>query len=441
MIGVGIIRLPAALILMAAMSLVFASTAAAQSNAAVVVLTVDEAVERAVRENLNLRREALTLAQQEREAESAWNRFYPSIDATGTLSRQNNPPPTSSDPWSAAAGISSSLTLSAPLLQEGRRTANRYAQGLLTYERARQTLRRDVQKAFFSLLVRERNIELKRENVETARIRFERSMVEYESGRVSRFSMLSNQVAYERQIPELANLEDAYREELAGFALLLGYPRGTVVRPAGDISVSIPTLDSEALIARFVAGRPDVRQAELQRAADQLARAVEQNRLAPSLTMSYSVTQSNQAPFTAPWFDGEDRWNLGGQLQFQVRVPLSPHLPSSSSRVTRANQDVEIEKRTIALSQVIAAAETEIEQLVRRIQRGVATLDVVRLNEALARTAFELAEVEFDRGLIDSLELRNAQLSLEQTQIDVLEEEFRIASALIDLEFALNAQF
>lgn len=401
-------------------------------------LTVDEAIARAMQANLTLRREALTVGQRELELESAWNRFYPSIDATGSLSRPNSSP--AADPWNAQAGISSSLTLSAPLLQEGRRVATGTALARLNYERAEQVVRRDVQNAFFSLLVRERTIELKRENVETARLRFERSMVEYEAGRVSRFTMLSNRVAFERQIPELANLEDAYREARASFALLLGYPRGTVIHPVGEIAVSVPTLDSEGLIARHAAGRIDVQQAELQRVADELSRALEQSRLAPSLTMSYSVTQTNPAPFSAPWFDGNERWNLGGQLQFQVRVPLAPHLPSSTSRVTRTNLDVELEKRGIALAQVLAAAETEIEQLVRRIERGAATLAVVQMNEELARTAVELAEVEYDRGIIDSFELRNAQLSLEQAQLDVLEEEFRIVSALIDLEFALNTR-
>jgi len=76
---------------------------------------------------------------------------------------------------------------------------------------------------------------------------------------------------------------------------------------------------------------------------------------------------------------------------------------------------------------------------VRTIRRGLDTLEVVRLNRELAQSVWELAEVEYDRGLIDSFELRNAQLDFEQAQVDVLEAELRIKLAIIDLEYAINA--
>lgn len=400
-------------------------------------LSVEQAVERAVASNLALRREALTLSQRERDARYAFNRFYPSVDATGSLSRSNVT--TTDDPWSVSAGVSSSLTLSLPLLKEGRETAQAYARGLISYEAAEQALRRDVQRTFYDLLVRERRIALRRQNLETARLRYERSVIEYEAGRVSRYTMLSQRVAFERQRPELAALEDGYRDVLAAFALLLDLPRNAAIELQGAIQLDIGELDSEELIARHLHRRGDVRLAELDRTGEELGLEVERDRLAPSLSLGYSYSRSNSAPFTAPWFDGEDRWSTGGQLSLGVRVPLAPHAPASGSRVARANRQDRVERSEIALAETVRRAETDIQQLVRRIERGQATLEVVRLNEELARTALELAEVEYERGLIDWFELRNAQLEFEAAQLDVLEEEFRIKSALIDLEFAINA--
>lgn len=400
-------------------------------------LSVEQAVARAVAANLALRREALTLSQREREAQYAFNRFYPSVDATGSLSRSNFT--TTDDPWTVSAGISSSLTLSLPLLKEGRETAQAYVRGLISYETAEQALRRDVQRAFYDLLVRERRIALRRQNLETARLRYERSVVEYEAGRVSRYTMLSLRVAFERQRPELATLEDGYRDALAAFSLLLDLPRNAQLELQGAIQLDVGELDGEALIARHLHRRGDVRLAELDRSSEELGLEVERDRLAPSLSLGYSYSQSNSAPFTAPWFDGEDRWRTGGQLSLGVRVPLAPHAPASGSRVARANRQDRVERSEIALAETVRRAETDIQQLVRRIERGRATLEVVRLNEELAGTALELAEVEYQRGLIDSFELRNAQLEFEAAQLDVLEEEFRIKSALIDLEFAINA--
>ncbi|TVQ40120.1 MAG: TolC family protein [Spirochaetaceae bacterium] len=403
----------------------------------IITLTVDEAVRQALAENLSLRREALALSQSERDHATAFNRFYPGIDATGTLSRANST--VSDDPWSVSAGISSSLTLSLPMIQQSRRTAHARTQGLLSYERAERALRRDVQQVFYAILLRERNIALKRQTVETARLRWERSVLEYEAGRVSRYAMLANRVAFERQRPELANLEDGYREALADFALLLGLPRDVLLELEGSIDIEVGSLDSEALIAAHLRQRTDVRQAALSRSGEELTLFMERNRLAPSLSLSYSYSRTNSEPFSASWFDDFDRWGTGGALSIGLRVPLTPHAPASAERTARANQRDQIERSEIALVQTIRAAETEIEQLVRRIRRGLDTLEVVRLNRELARTVWQLAEVEYDRGLIDSFELRNARLEFEQAQLDVLEAELRIKSAVIDLEYATNA--
>lgn len=400
-------------------------------------LGVEQALARAVSANLTLRREALTLSQREREAEYAFNRFYPSVDVTGSLARANST--TADDPWNVSAAISSSLTLSLPMLKQGREAAQAYARGLISYEAAEQVLRRDVRRAFYDLLVREQRIALRRQNLETARLRYERSVIEYEAGRISRYTMLSHRVAFERQRPELANLEDAYREAVAAFTLLLSLPRDAELDLQGTIELNVGELDSEALISRHLHRRGDVRLAELERASEELGLEIERDRLAPSLSLGYSYSRSNSAPFTAPWFDGEDRWSSGGQLSLGVRVPLAPHAPASSSRVAQANRQDRIERSELALTETVRRAETDIQQLVRRIRRGLATVEVVRLNEDLARTAWELAEIEYERGLIDSFELRSAQLEYEEAQLDVLEEEFRIKSALIDLEFAINA--
>ncbi len=407
------------------------------SPARLVSLTVEQAVQQALRANLSLRREALALIQRERDSATAFNRFYPSLDATTSLSRANSS--VSDDPWSVATGVSSSLTLSLPMIQEGRRTAQAYSRGLLSYERAERALRRDVQQAFYAILVRERSIALKRQTVENARLRWERSIMEYEAGQVSRYTMLANRVTYERQRPELAGLEDGYRDALAEFGLLLGLPRDATPQLQGAISITVGDLDSERLIAEHLQRRTDVRLADLNRSAEELTLAAERSRLAPSLSLGYSYSRANSEPFSRPWFDDTERWSTGGSLSLGLRLPLMPHAPASPLRTARANQRDEIRRSEIALAETVRAAEDEIQRLVRTIRRGLDTLEVVRLNRELAQSVWELAEVEYDRGLIDSFELRNAQLDFEQAQVDVLEAELRIKLAIIDLEYAINA--
>ncbi len=400
-------------------------------------LTVDDAIERALRANRELEIDRLQLESERRTAETSWNRFLPSLSASGSLSRRLPERDSDPDPYSASLGAQTSLSLSAAKIREGREAMLEYERGRISYREAAALLRRDVRRAYYALLVQQQELRIKRDAVETAEMRYRRSQADYEDGLVSRYTMLSDRVAWQRQLPELGALQDDLRTAEAEFALLLGYPRETRIELLDELRVEIIELDREQMIAIYRETRPAVQREELRLQEDELAQRIARDRNLPSLSLSYSFSRSHDTPFTESWAD-DDNWSSSGQVQISLSLSLDRLFPSSEARVAAENRERRIAERELRVAELREEAAEEVERLVRRIERSEEALEVRRLTEETAELAYELAVQEYEDGFIDSLELRNSALELEETRLAVLEEQLRILTAYAELEYLLG---
>ncbi len=413
----------------------WAETLLASAEPEPIAITVEQAVERALTANHELRIDRLQLAGERRSAETAWNRFLPSLSASSSLSR--SVPGRADDPYSVSAGVQSSLSLSVARVREGRRAMLEYQQGQVSYEESEQRLRRDVRRAYYAILVHEAELKIKNEAVDTAEVRYRRSVDDYEAGLVSRYTMLSDRVAWQRQVPELGALEDDVRAAKAEFAMLLGFSRETRIELTDELSVETIELDAERLVTLYRDVSPHIRTEMLRAEEDELALRLERDRDLPSLSLSYSVSQTHGTPFTDPWADS-DSWSTSGQVSISLSLSLDRLLPGSAARTAKEDRERSLAERELRLLDLRERADEEIEQLVRRIERTQESLEVRALTAETAELAYELAEEEYEDGFIDSLELRSAALELEEARLAVLEEQLRLLNAYAELEYMLG---
>src|SRR6056297_879994 len=156
-------------------------------------LTEEKAVEYALENNLGLKSEAINVRIKERTADYAWNRFIPTVQASGTMARMNAEQstfdfsgglPTMVDlpQWSVSAGLDMWLTLSLAIGRGIRATQIDYQGGLISYEQAQRKLERDVRKSFYNLLLMRENRKLMVENIDAAERRYDQARINYENG-------------------------------------------------------------------------------------------------------------------------------------------------------------------------------------------------------------------------------------------------------------------
>ena len=75
------------------------------------ILTVDEAVKRALETHVDILQSAIKLEQSKRECSHSWNKVLPSVSVTGSVSEKQGWKDLESDTVSASVGGSASLSL------------------------------------------------------------------------------------------------------------------------------------------------------------------------------------------------------------------------------------------------------------------------------------------------------------------------------------------
>ncbi|WP_062326587.1 TolC family protein [Treponema endosymbiont of Eucomonympha sp.] len=421
-----------------------ASSNAAPGGAAdgAVAMTAEEAVEYALRNSRQLQSGAIDLEIKKRASDTAWNALLPSAQVSGTMSRTNEiasaskpSDPTESDHWRAAGNASLSLGFSAATLESIRAAHVGYESGLITREQAFRQTERDVRKLFYSLLLAQESLALQENSLESAKSRAAQAEISYRNGKVPELSLLQAKVAYQNQEPQVLKLRQSLAQSLDTFAFLLGMSPGTKIRLKGEIAPAYYAADADALIREHLGARLDMQ--ALDKNIEQLAAqkaALDLQAFTPALQAGWSYQPT--AGVTAL----KNNWADNGGLSLTLSWDLANLLPWSQSRQGAKDLEANIRKLELAKSTLRDQAVNEIRQLAAALELSRTQIEASRANIALAQRACDMTALSYRNGTTELLDLRDAESSLNQAKLGLLNERFSYLSGVLDLEYALNAK-
>ncbi len=405
-------------------------------------ITIDDAVEMALNNNLGLEKQQIEVEKREYFKNSVWNYFIPTMTASSTLYRLNEPSSYAPDQdWYIGFEFSAVLTITSSLFLGVRYTILNYEAGLIDLEIARSMLIRDVKKTFYNLLLLEENIRIWEQNLATAERRYNNAVERYEYGLLPELDKLSAQVAWENLKPVLADMRIMHEMAVLAFKQVIGFEEDSSLVLDGYIDIEEVAINIDDFLDR-TQDRLDIQAMTQQIEILDNYRRVGISYLLPLLTLSYTADPTFQRdPFGGGWFENpEDDWmQQRGSFAITIIVPLDALLPRSKARVEISQTEDDIRQANIGLAQMIQMAELEIESIVLALEKSINSIGTLDLNVRLAERAFELAEAAYVAGNRDLLDVQNAELELQKASLKVLEEKFVYISALLDLEYAINS--
>jgi outer membrane protein TolC len=434
-------------------------------------ISADEAVDRAVRNNLRLESNRVTAETKKRASDTAWNVFIPSVTVGGSLIRDNTVtsgttlipvdmatlaptiPPGSlygvvpysyeASRWHVAGSIQASLNVNFAMFEAMKRLRLDYEGGLLSYEKARAQLERDVRKSYCQMLLLQENIALLRENYEAAERRVDMTRANYQAGLVPELSLLQAQVSVENMKPAMDQAENGLKVAMAQFAMNLGldYDTRFELMPMQEGLDFIP-LDVAELIRQASANRPEIQ--ELRQnilVLESTRKATKQRIYTPTLSLSWNLNSAfTQNPWKDSWFD-KDRWNQSGSLTIALGFQLNSLLPWAADGQSIKNFDDNIRSLNISLAQAVRGTELEIYNTLLSLERIRTTVEAQKYTVNLAERSYRLTEEAYRAGLTELLEVQNAELELRKARIGVSEQNFDYIQGLIDLEYSMGVPF
>jgi outer membrane protein TolC len=438
-------------------------------------LSPDEAVELALKNNLSLESSRTSLETRGRASQYSWNQFIPNLTIAGILSRENEASETAisraipgtgtpitvegisgvmgptffvSDPiavsqWHIVGSIQASMNISAAMFENMKRLRLDYEGGLLSYEKAKAQLERDVRKAYHNMLLLQENIALLRLSAENVDRQVQMAQANYNAGLAPELTYLQARVARENMRPTMDQAENGLKLSMAQFAMYLGLDYDTPFElvPISENTDFIP-FDISEMISKASSGKPDIQELRQTILMLQSARRAQLYALAPTLSLSWN---SNSAfikdPGKDPWFDSKDDWMKSGSFSITFGLRLHSLIPFSTDFQAIRNLDDQIKTANIGLAQMVNGTEIEIYNTVLALERTRISAQAQAQTVSLAEQSYSLTEQAYRAGLQDYFQVQSAEQSLMQARVQMLEQHFNYLNGLIDLEYSIGVPF
>jgi outer membrane protein TolC len=402
----------------------------------VLSLTPDQAVEYALKGNLSLKNEAISLRQAEREYSTSWNTFLPSVKGTGGLSYSDRLFTESSSgvnaPWNLGFGITVSLPLNwsaAPGLESVRL---QYEAGKISYGRARDGIRRDVLKNYYSLVAQETNLGVLKDNADLTDATLKTVQTKFEKGLAPETDLLEARVNAGRLKNTYLNSKASYENSLMSFLTLLGLSSDTEVRLTGALTAPTVSVDGDKALSLVS------KSAELQvlllniRILEKSKEAVIGGHLTPTLSLGLGWEDSASSPFDS------GAWRDALSLSFALSVPLDGLIPGSADRnaIDALGDSVEASRNSYQLA--VENKRTNVKGLLHSIENAKRSSDLSLENRRFAQQSLDLTREAWRAGTRSLLEVQTSQTNLLSASQDYLSSLYSWISYLLDLEYELG---
>lgn len=478
-----LIRFLAVFIAFASCGFAFAQESDSNKNEKL-ILTVEDAVNYALKNNQSLKSAAIDLEIKKRANSNSWNTFLPSASLSGTLARSNNIDTIKSSIESAATfpaflqgvassgvvqgglaaveqvdsskiiddmygseeaalwhpvgSLSFSWAFNAAMLKSISATKKQYEAGLISWEQSVRETEVNIKKMFYGILLAQENLKIQKESMRNAEARWHQAEINYRNGTVPRLSVLNSQVTYENMKPTILSAENSLKQTKETFGFLLGLPYGTKIDLTGTIETSYVDVNADELFKNYVEQNNEIK--SLKKNIELIKTGIDATYLStftPSLAVSFGL-QPTVSNITKNWFD-KDNYSEGGNLTITLAYSnLFDMLPWSSNMQKLKDSKQQLAQAEIGLEQLYQNAEIEVHKLCDNLTVSRANIEAMRNNVTLAQEAYDSTLKAYNNGTQELLAVRDSESSLNQARLGLMNENYNYISAVLDLETKLN---
>lgn len=437
----------AAIILFSWMLIGGPSALPGQESGGTVVLTLEAAVDLALRQN------PFFMATREKESQAAegvkqaFSRFLPALSGQYTQNLAEKlfylefPSMIPGQPAQRVAidftkDYQMALSLSLPLFAGGRLNSG-YKQARANLETSRESVRLseqetilDAKRSFYGYLLARDMFEVATENLELAEKHFDNVKSLYEAGMASRFDLLRSEVEAANLRPQVIRARNGLTLSELALKTALGLDLDTPVAVEGELADMPLEVDIDQALEEALAGRPELRQLDQQRVMAGEMFKIARGSLLPALAIGGAYN------FWADNFNfNKGTWQNFYSVNLSLSLPLFDGL-EARSRMGQAKAVIrEIEWTRKGLEGLVAL---EVRQAVLNHRQARETLLSQEKNVEQAREAVRIAELNFSEGLITNLDVSTARVALSGAGINRLQALYDCVISRAELDKALG---
>lgn len=406
--------------------------AAAQQDAPRRV-TLDEAVEMALRNSPQLDRSEALLETSEFDRLDAVGDFLPDLNlgygfsdaSTGRL-----------DPTGQAITTTSwTLQLQGSLeLFDGFRRFNsltgsrrRVAAEEARHRRSRYETILDVSRAYYDAVARRELVRVEEDRVERQEAQLELVRQQVELGQANRSDLLRSRVDRNRARLDLLTARNEARAATFSLARAVGVDRRLAPVREASLEVSPLPYDRQELVRRALDNGPSVVSARAEAEAREAEVATARSAYLPSLTFQGGwAWQNSEFP------PGNRSWSI----LLQGSLPLFDGF-QRESRLARAQAQARAARADERAAELELRARTD--EAFNQVEAAQAAVELAETNVELSREDLRLTRERYRLGLATILDLQSAQITLQQAEVELVQRRFDYHLGVAQLESLVGA--
>lgn len=432
-----------------------------------VKLTLDDAVEYALKNSRTLKSSDIDLEMKKRASSTSWNVFLPNVQASGTMSRANDYSPSTvdivtavvsngkvavpsdydkeEDRWSTIGALSVSWNFNPAYIAQIQKAKLDYEGGKISWEQSQNTTVLNIKKLFYGLLLQQENLKIQKDTLENARQRYVQAQANFKNGLVPEISLLQTQVNYENTKPTVNTAEQTLRQNIDTLAFLIGLPVGTDIELAGEIEPSYVDVDTDTLLEKY--GANDLNIKSLQNNIDVINKSMAALNLStwvPSFALSYGLqpvyTGSDGAWHFYKGIGKDDEWYDSGSLSLTLAWNITNMLPWSATQQQIKDLRQTLSKLEISMETLKENQKVEVRKAVDTLNQAREQIDAMGRTVEVAKRAYDMQSRSYRNGTTEFLDLKDTESSYNQAKLGLLSQKMSYITALLDLENTLNTK-
>lgn len=415
-------------------------------------LTLEEAIGLGLQNSTTLKVKAVSLYSAEAGVRSAKASYYPSISTTATYTHFFEQPAMDLGFGSAYTAASDPISLSVDVRQSvftwGKiNNAVKLAEDgadltKLDLDEEQRKLIIEVKKAFYGyilakevLAVQEQTLTHKKEALDVTRKRFS-------AGLSPEYEVLSAESDVENFNLTVISAYNRLRFTLLAVMDLLGIEGDGEfdIELIGSLTPEFYALEKKQLIDGAMSNKYEIRQFErniaLQRTQQDITKTA--NKPTVGAFANYTLTSGFDTATGDNKYWGEDSWDGNLTIGISVTMPLSALFPWSKETADIVKGELDMENLDLQLSSVKSGIRLNIENLVLKIDEEWAKIGSGKKGIELAQKLYDSALKRYTNGLISGMELKDAQIGLNNAKLGYLQAVYNHKIALFDLMNAVG---
>ena len=452
---------------LSAQTVLIDSKAANEEKPGLTELSLEQAVDMAVRNNIGLKSSSIDLKGKKWSVVSLFNSYYPTMNLSGSLisslKKDDDLKGSTTVPinesavvpgmysdlmkvdydtprWNANLSFNLQWNFNAAMILSSYNTVLDYQSGKITYEDAVASLKKNVKTFYYMLALNKANFEIELKKLESKKDRYEQAQTKFKNGLTPKLDVLSTRVDYESYKPTLQTLGNTivYYKNMLSYYIGEELGRGLVLTDTFIVDNKVVP-DYEHAVKLFEKNNLTLKTLMIGRKQAKAALGIYIAQMTPSFSLGLSAS-STVPDMTKQWFDNDENKLIdSGSLTLSLSLPLSQWLPFSSAQVGVIGAVNAAKKIDYNIDNYIKAQQIQIRKSIDDIRTAIENIKSVEMSVEMAQESYDETKKAYNLGTREILDVKDAENMLFNMKYQQLATEFSYRNSLLELESLLNS--